>query len=161
MRKASPRLPEQGTQTPSPAPDLIPAETKNQPRTHIGIGTANGGTSTASTPNFCKNFSVTFIMLAPKKIGPRCFAGAVLLLTTSETRSYPLKWPSGVLSVVVCDSRQNVAQFKGAMRLAMNRLLPLLFFAIATLPAYAADSRNPSLSGPAATKSSPRWFSPH
>ena len=29
MRKASTRLPEQGTQTPSPAPDLIPAETKN------------------------------------------------------------------------------------------------------------------------------------
>ena len=45
MRKASTRLPEQGTQTPSPAPDLIPAETKNQPRTHIRIGTANGGTS--------------------------------------------------------------------------------------------------------------------
>ena len=45
MRKASTRLPEQGTQTPSPAPDLIPAETKNQPRTHIAIGTANGGTS--------------------------------------------------------------------------------------------------------------------
>lgn len=45
MRKASTRLPEQGTQTPSPAPDLIPAKTENQPRTHIGIGTANGGTS--------------------------------------------------------------------------------------------------------------------
>jgi hypothetical protein len=45
MRKASTRLPEQGTQTPSPAPDLIPAEPKNQPRTHIAIGTANGGTS--------------------------------------------------------------------------------------------------------------------
>ena len=45
MRKASTRLPEQGTQTPSPAPDLIPAETKNQPRTHIGIGATNGGTS--------------------------------------------------------------------------------------------------------------------
>jgi hypothetical protein len=45
MRKASTRLPEQGTQTPSPAPDLIPAETKNQLRNHIGIGTANGGTS--------------------------------------------------------------------------------------------------------------------
>ena len=28
MRKASTRLPEQGTQTPSPAPDLIPAEIK-------------------------------------------------------------------------------------------------------------------------------------
>src|SRR5579864_7932146 len=45
MRKASTRLPEQGTQTPSPAPDLIPAEPKNQPRTRIGIGSANGGTS--------------------------------------------------------------------------------------------------------------------
>jgi len=42
MRKASTRLLEQGTQ-PSPAPDLIPAE--HQPRTYIGIGTANGGTS--------------------------------------------------------------------------------------------------------------------
>ena len=45
MRKASTELLEQGTQTPSPAPDLIPAEGKNQPRTHIGIGTVNGGTS--------------------------------------------------------------------------------------------------------------------
>jgi hypothetical protein len=45
MTKASTRLPEQGTQTPSPAPDLIPAETRNQPRTRIRIGTANGGTS--------------------------------------------------------------------------------------------------------------------
>jgi hypothetical protein len=38
-------MPEQGTQAPSPAPDLIPAEVKNQPRTHTGIGTANRGTS--------------------------------------------------------------------------------------------------------------------
>jgi hypothetical protein len=38
-------LPEQGTQSPSPAPDLITAETKNQPRTHIVFGTADGGTS--------------------------------------------------------------------------------------------------------------------
>src|SRR5438552_19210932 len=45
VTKASTRLPEQGTQTPSPAPDLIPAETRNQPRTRIRIGTANGGTS--------------------------------------------------------------------------------------------------------------------
>jgi hypothetical protein len=45
MKKASTRLPEQGTQTPSPAPDLIPAETENQPRTNIKTGTANGGTS--------------------------------------------------------------------------------------------------------------------
>jgi len=45
MRKASTRLPEQRTQTPSPAPDLIPAEIENQPRTRIAIGTANGGTS--------------------------------------------------------------------------------------------------------------------
>src|ERR1035441_6659752 len=47
MSKASTELLEQGTQTPSPAPDLIPAQTENQPRTHIGIGTANGGTSLA------------------------------------------------------------------------------------------------------------------
>ena len=33
----------QGTQTPSPAPRLIPA--KRQPRTYIAIGTTNGGTS--------------------------------------------------------------------------------------------------------------------
>jgi hypothetical protein len=45
MRKASTELLEQGTQTPSPAPDLIPAEAKNQRWTHIGIGTVNGGTS--------------------------------------------------------------------------------------------------------------------
>src|ERR1035437_7332222 len=45
MSKASTELLEQGTQTPSPAPDLIPAQTENQPRTHIGIGTANGGAS--------------------------------------------------------------------------------------------------------------------
>jgi hypothetical protein len=45
MRKASTRLPEQGTQAPSPAPDLIPAKTENQPRTYTAIGTANGGTS--------------------------------------------------------------------------------------------------------------------
>ena len=44
MRKASTGMPEQGTQTPSPAPDLIPA--KHQPRTYTEIGTANGGTST-------------------------------------------------------------------------------------------------------------------
>ena len=43
MRNASTSLPEQGTQTPSPAPDLIPAE--HQLRTYIGIGAANGGTS--------------------------------------------------------------------------------------------------------------------
>jgi hypothetical protein len=51
MRKASTSLLEQETQTPSPAPDLIPAETENQPRTYIGIGTANGGTSRTLTPN--------------------------------------------------------------------------------------------------------------
>jgi hypothetical protein len=55
MRKASTRLPEQGTQAPSPAPDLIPAETENQPRTYRPrtyrprtyreIGTVNRGTS--------------------------------------------------------------------------------------------------------------------
>ena len=45
MRTASTRLLEQGTQTPSPAPDLIPADAKQQLRTNIEIGTANGGTS--------------------------------------------------------------------------------------------------------------------
>ena len=49
MRKASTRLPEQGTQAPSPAPDLIPAKTENQRRTHIRTGTANGGTSSRLT----------------------------------------------------------------------------------------------------------------
>jgi hypothetical protein len=34
---------EHGIQAPSPAPDLIPAE--HHPRTYIGIGTVNGGTS--------------------------------------------------------------------------------------------------------------------
>jgi putative transposase len=34
-----------GLKTPSPAPGLIPAETKNQPRTYPEIGTANWGTS--------------------------------------------------------------------------------------------------------------------
>ena len=38
----------QGTQAPSPAPRLIPAETEHQLRTNIAIGTANGGTSAAS-----------------------------------------------------------------------------------------------------------------
>ena len=36
----------QGTQTPSPAPRLIPAETENQPRTNIETGTANRTTQT-------------------------------------------------------------------------------------------------------------------
>src|SRR5579864_2362954 len=49
MRKASTRLPEQGTQAPSPAPDLIPAETENQPRTYREIGTVNRGTSHGRT----------------------------------------------------------------------------------------------------------------
>jgi hypothetical protein len=55
MRKASTKLPEQGTQTPSPAPDLIPAETENQPRTHIGAGTANGGTSISNNVDGVKH----------------------------------------------------------------------------------------------------------
>ncbi len=47
MKKASTRLLEQETQTPSPAPDLIPLN--HQLRTYIGIGTANGGTSARLT----------------------------------------------------------------------------------------------------------------
>ena len=60
MRNASTRLPEQGTQTPSPAPDLIPAEPKHQPRTYIAIGTANGGTS---DPDFPLDMMKLFFML--------------------------------------------------------------------------------------------------
>jgi hypothetical protein len=52
MRKASTRLLEQGIQTPSPAPDLIPAETENQPRTHIGLVQQKGGTSVST---FCSS----------------------------------------------------------------------------------------------------------
>jgi hypothetical protein len=37
MRKASTRLPEQGTQTPSPAPDLIPAETNKNRGLTLGL----------------------------------------------------------------------------------------------------------------------------
>jgi hypothetical protein len=55
MRKASTELLEQGIQAPSPAPDLIPAKPKNQPRNHIAIGTANGGTSQSF------NFSFDFL----------------------------------------------------------------------------------------------------
>jgi len=61
MRKASTRLPEQGTQTPSPAPDLIPAETKNQPRTYIRIGTANGVTSIPSSHQLTSLFTGTVL----------------------------------------------------------------------------------------------------
>jgi hypothetical protein len=42
---------EQWTQGLSLAPDLIPAQPKNQPRTHTGIGTANGGTSLPKKQN--------------------------------------------------------------------------------------------------------------
>ena len=52
MRKASTGMPEQGTQAPSPAPDLIPAGNEKQPRTYTEIGTANGGTSGAPGAGF-------------------------------------------------------------------------------------------------------------
>ena len=65
MRKASTRLPEQGTQTPSPAPDLIPAETKNQPRTYIRIGAANGGTSDIAVLRSRDNVSIVATARAP------------------------------------------------------------------------------------------------
>jgi len=41
MRKASTRLLEQGTQTPSPAPDLIPAETSTEKLT-LGLAQQTG-----------------------------------------------------------------------------------------------------------------------
>ena len=43
MRKAGTGTPEQGTQAPSPALDLISAETENQPGIYIESGTVNGG----------------------------------------------------------------------------------------------------------------------
>jgi hypothetical protein len=43
MRKACTRLPEQGTQTPSPAPDLIPAEPKINRELTLGLGCGNYG----------------------------------------------------------------------------------------------------------------------
>jgi hypothetical protein len=46
MRKASKWLLGKWTQSPSPSPDPYPAG-QNQPRTYIGIGTLNGGTSHA------------------------------------------------------------------------------------------------------------------
>lgn len=55
MSKASTALLEQGTQTPSPAPGLIPAKTKT-PRTYIGIGTVNGGTSNIVIFVICGDF---------------------------------------------------------------------------------------------------------
>ena len=69
MRKASTRLPEQGTQTLSPAPDLIPAKTKNQPRTHMAVGTANGGTSEAQW--------VKVLGLVDSRVRPEFFGTAV------------------------------------------------------------------------------------
>jgi len=56
MRKTSTELLEQGIQAPSPAPDLIPAQ--HQLRTHIGIGTANGGTSAQRTHLRQANFLI-------------------------------------------------------------------------------------------------------
>jgi len=80
MRKASTRLPEQGTQTPSPAPDLIPAKTENQPRTYTAIGTANGGTSSSPA-------------LRSSRITLAGFHGAMLGLTTMgmPTGLYPVE----------------------------------------------------------------------
>jgi hypothetical protein len=72
MRKANTRLPEQGTQTPSPAPDLIPAEPKNQLRTHIAIGTANGALQfhlTRRLRNIChRNKANKFIHLRIRRL---------------------------------------------------------------------------------------------
>jgi len=61
MRKARTVMLEQGTQTPSPAPDLIPAETKNQARTNIRIGTANGGTSVGQFHPLSTGISIALV----------------------------------------------------------------------------------------------------
>jgi hypothetical protein len=63
MRKASTELLEQGIQAPSPAPDLIPAKPKNQPRNHIAIGTANGGTSLPQVNTFERPHMPFFVNL--------------------------------------------------------------------------------------------------
>ncbi len=73
MRKASTRLPEQGTQTPSPAPDLIPAQIENQLRTHIGFGIANGGTSGPLRPR------VLALLVSFHRCQPHAHASETLL----------------------------------------------------------------------------------
>ena len=87
MKKASTRLPEQGTQTPSPAPDLIPAETKNQPRTYKEIGTANGGISSRRKLAAVLN----------------CGIGSNLLNTWCRPQQLPVLWSSS------CDARTEEA----------------------------------------------------
>jgi hypothetical protein len=93
MRKASTRLPEQGTQTPSPAPDLIPAEPKNQLRTHIAIGTANGGTSTCWYADF-----------QPMTLKIQCTRGHISVIFGSISFTYDLSTgPGGCVSLVVLE----------------------------------------------------------
>jgi len=94
MRKASTRLPEQGTQTPSPAPDLIPAEPKNQPRTHIAIGTANGGTSV------CKRLFNITAQLAPYRVLTYSICSAKIRLPLFKDRTKVEKD-----EVVICDGQ--------------------------------------------------------
>jgi hypothetical protein len=89
MRKASTRLPEQGTQTPSPAPDLIPAEPKHQPRTHIAIGTANGGTS---MPRHVLGF--TRVPITPSGVKLRRVASIPSIRVLGLRRSVMLLLPS-------------------------------------------------------------------
>src|SRR5207244_12765422 len=52
MKKASTRLLEQETQTPSPLQNSSPLN--HQLRTYIGIGTANGGTSASRARRACE-----------------------------------------------------------------------------------------------------------
>jgi hypothetical protein len=53
MRNASTRLPEQGLERRPLLRTSSPLKTKNQPRTHIGIGKAKGGTSTGQFAHAC------------------------------------------------------------------------------------------------------------
>jgi len=87
MRKASTRLPEQGTQTPSPAPDLIPAEPKNQPRTHIAIGPANGGTSKPWNV-----VTIEHVLTNPKYTGCNVWHRFTQRLDTPRKRVDPRFW---------------------------------------------------------------------
>jgi hypothetical protein len=80
MRKTSTRLPEQGTQTPPPAPDLIPAETENQPRTHIEIGTVNGAHQiTTRSRSVRKALWQPETSASARKFMPRLFRNGILL----------------------------------------------------------------------------------
>jgi hypothetical protein len=87
MRKASTGMLEQGIQTPSPAPDLIPAE--HQSRTYIGIGTTNGGTSPVQI-NFAQG-SFKIVVSSVSQLPPR---NTQVLRFAQDDKSARMKRPS-------------------------------------------------------------------